>query len=163
MRLPCLNSGSDTITDTVRYGADVLSNASLNFLASTLAPTRSPTQFDTALTSSQTRLSTSSHQPRLRRPVVQCSMLVSDARGRRSDTPLLVPEVGWLMIKTRRDGSVAIYHSLLCQTETSTPGISLGPTHLYDARTPRLAARHSRSPSITSYMRLSLQTAKSLK
>ena len=107
--------GSDTITDTVRYGADVISNASLDFLASSLAPKRSPTQFDTALTSSQTRLSTSSHQPRLRRPVVQCSLLVSDARGRRFDTPLLVPNVRGLMIKTLFRCDLPFF--IVCQTQ----------------------------------------------
>ena len=40
----------------------------------------------------------------------------------------------------------------------TNPVISLRPTHLYNARMPPLAA--CRSTAVTSYMRLSLQTAK---
>ena len=80
--------------------------------------TRSQTQFNAAVTSSHTRPYTSSHRSSLRSPVVQRRMLVLEARGRRSDTPLLVPNVRGLIIKTIQ---VAVDHSLFVVRQKHRP------------------------------------------
>ena len=80
--------------------------------------TRSQAQFNAAVKSSHTRPYTSSHRSSLRSPVVQRRMLVLDARGRRSDTPLLVPNVRGLIIKTVH---IAVDHSLFVVRQKHRP------------------------------------------
>ena len=123
---------SERLTDTCnKYTftiATVVNKAQyqLMYRYNTQSWTRSQIQFNAALTSSLMRLQISSRQTWLRRSVAHCRMLVFDARGRRSDTPLLVPNVrSFIMIYT----VVLRLTILYC-----VPDSNVDPWCLYDTR-----------------------------
>ena len=105
--------------------------------------TRSQTQFNKALTSSLMCLQTSSRQPWLRHSVVHCRMLVFDARGRRSDTRLLVTQVRWFITIN----TVALRLTLLY----CVPDPNVDPWCLYDAslNTPLIFAATALRPDVS--------------